>query len=85
MTEMPHDPAAGIAFVAEQYVPLALANVPLADRGFVRSDATYDVAHVYDGKFFRLDDHIERFQTSTRGLCMSVPYSAQDIARILIE
>jgi branched-chain amino acid aminotransferase len=85
MTETNDDPAAGIAFVDGQYVSLALANVPLVDRGFVRSDATYDVAHVYDGKFFRLDDHIERFQTSMRGLRMSLPYSAQDIARILIE
>jgi len=85
MTETVHDPGAGIAFVDGQYVPLGLASVPLVDRGFVRSDATYDVVHVYDGKFFRLDDHIERFQASMRGLRMSLPYSAQDIAGILIE
>jgi hypothetical protein len=52
MTETTDDPAVGIAFVDVQYLPLALASVPLVDRGFVRSDATYDVAHVYDGKFF---------------------------------
>jgi branched-chain amino acid aminotransferase len=85
MTEAPHDPAAGIAFVDGQYVPLALASVPLVDRGFVRSDATYDVVHVYDGRFFRLDDHIERFQASMRGLRMSLRYSKHEIAQILIE
>jgi branched-chain amino acid aminotransferase len=85
MTETLHDPAAGIAFVEGQYMPLALASVPLVDRGFVRSDATYDVVHVYDGRFFRLDDHIERFRASMRGLRMSLPYSAQEIANILIE
>jgi branched-chain amino acid aminotransferase len=85
MTETIYDPAAGIAFVDGQYVPLALASVPLVDRGFVRSVATYDVAHVYDGKFFRLDDHVERFQASMRGLRMSLRYSAQEIAQILIE
>jgi branched-chain amino acid aminotransferase len=73
MTETLHDPAAGIAFVEGRYIPLALASVPLLDRGFVRSDATYDVAHVFDGKFCRLHDHIERFHASIRELRMCLP------------
>jgi branched-chain amino acid aminotransferase len=85
MTETSHDAADGIAFVDGQYVPLSQASVPLLDRGFVRSDATYDVAHVYEGQFFRLGDHIERFHASMRGLRMALPYSAQEIAEILIE
>ena len=52
----------GTAFVDGRYVPLAEASVPILDRGFVRSDATYDVAHVWKGRFFRLDDHVARFQ-----------------------
>jgi branched-chain amino acid aminotransferase len=43
------------------------------------------VAHVWKGRFFRLDDHIERFQQSMKGLRMSLPYSSQEIADILIE
>lgn len=80
-----HDPADGIAFVDGAYVPLALASVPLIDRGFVRSDATYDVVHVWQGRFFRLDDYLERFAASMRGLRMSLPYSNADIAGILTE
>ncbi|BCH20439.1 branched-chain amino acid transferase [Mesorhizobium sp. L-8-10] len=80
-----HDPADGIAFVDGAYVPLALASVPLIDRGFVRSDATYDVVHVWQGRFFRLDNHIERFHASMQGLHMSLPHSKADIAGILTE
>lgn len=80
-----HNPADGIAFVDGAYVPLAEASIPLIDRGFVRSDATYDVAHVWQGCFFRLDDHIERFHESMRGLRMSLPYSKAEIAEILTE
>jgi branched-chain amino acid aminotransferase len=85
MTETQFDPADGIAFIDGVYMPLAKASIPLTDRGFVRSDATYDVAHVWKGRFFRLDDHIERFQQSMKGLRMSLPYSSQEIADILIE
>jgi branched-subunit amino acid aminotransferase/4-amino-4-deoxychorismate lyase len=37
------------------------------------------------GSSFHLDDHIERFHVSMRGLRMSLPYSAQGIAQIPIE
>lgn len=79
------DPADGIACVNGIYVPLAQASIPLIDRGFVRSDATYDVVHVWRGRFFRLHDHIDRFHDSMRGLRMSLPYSKAEIAGILTE
>ncbi|MGQ3278644.1 MAG: aminotransferase class IV, partial [Shinella sp.] len=79
------NPQAGVAFIDGRYMPVAEATVPILDRGFVRSDATYDVAHVWKGRFFRLDDHIERFFASMRGLRMSLPYTYEQIAEILIE
>ena len=75
----------GTAFMDGQYVPLAEATIPVLDRGFVRSDATYDVAHVWKGRFFRLQDHVARFQASMAGLRMSLPYSADEIAGIMTE
>ncbi|GGJ22377.1 aminotransferase class IV [Neoroseomonas lacus] len=75
----------GTAFMDGRWMPLAEASVPILDRGFVRSDATYDVAHVWKGRFFRLMDHVERFQASMAGLRMSLPYSAEQIAGIMVE
>jgi branched-chain amino acid aminotransferase len=76
---------AGVAFMDGRWMPLAEAAVPILDRGFLRSDATYDVAHVWKGRFFRLKDHVERFQASMAGLRMTLPYSAEDIAEIMME
>lgn len=58
------DYAQGTAFVRGRYVPIAEAAIPITDWGFLRSDATYDVVTVWDGAFFRLDAHLERFRTS---------------------
>lgn len=80
-----HDPLDGIAWVNGAYLPLAEASVPLTDRGFVRSDATYDVTHVRDGRFFRLNDHIDRFFESMSGLRLSLPFGRDEIAEILTE
>ena len=79
------DALQGVAFMDGNYVPLAQACVPILDRGFVRSDATYDVAHVWQGRFFRLNDHLERFQASMAGLRLNLPYSSQEIGDIMTE
>ena len=46
--------AEGVAFVDGEYVPVSEARVSVLDWGFSRSDVTYDVVHVWKGRFFRL-------------------------------
>ena len=77
--------AAGAAFVDGRFVPIAEARVPILDWGFLRSDATYDVAHVWRGSFFRLEDHLDRFERSMEHLRLSLPYGRDDIRDVLIE
>ncbi len=77
--------ADGAAFVDGRFVPIAEARVPILDWGFLRSDATYDVAHVWRGSFFRLEDHLDRFERSMEGLSLSLPLTRDDIREVLIE
>jgi branched-chain amino acid aminotransferase len=76
-------PIKGVAYMDGRFVPLAEAAIPVVDRGFVRSDVTYDALHAWKGRIFRLDDHIARFEASMRGLHMSLPHSGAEIAGIL--
>jgi branched-chain amino acid aminotransferase len=76
--------AQGCAFVNSEYVPIAEASVPILDMGFLRSDVTYDVVAVWNGKFFRLDDHLDRFERSCTSLNMSPEISRQGIRDALI-
>lgn len=75
----------GAAFIDGQYVPIADAKISILDWGFLHSDATYDVAHVWQGKFFRLDDHIDRFHASMANLRMSIPYDTEKIRSTMME
>lgn len=83
--EQPNSFAAGAAFVGGQIVPIGQAAVPILDLGFLHSDATYDVVHVWNGRFFRLDDHLDRFERGMAKLRMSLPIDRQRIRRILHE
>jgi branched-chain amino acid aminotransferase len=56
--------ANGAAYIRGRFVPIAEASIPVTDWGFTRSDAVYDVVHVFRNGFFRLADHLDRFTAS---------------------
>ena len=82
---MPHtkDFSQGAAYVDGTMVPINEAKISLLDWGFLHSDATYDVVHVWGGKFFRLSEHLARFFSGMEKLHMNIPYNDKQIAAIL--
>src|ERR1700733_12672678 len=60
---MPPWPA-GAAWIGGQYCPIEDAKISVLDLGVTRSDAAYDVVHVWRRRFYRLDDHLDRFTAS---------------------
>lgn len=62
MTEAKTDFSKAAACINGQYVPISEAKVPVGDGGFTHSDVSYDVVHVTDGDYFRLEDHLDRFK-----------------------
>ena len=77
--------AEGAAFVRGEFVPVADALVAVLDWGFTRSDVAYDVVHVWQGSFFRLDDHLNRFGESCRKLCLDPGYGNDEIRVLLMQ
>jgi len=75
----------GVAFFNGKFVPVSEATVSVFDFGFTRSDVTYDVAHVWQGSFFRLEAHLDRFFASMDALRYKIPYSRDEVRTILME
>ncbi|MBV9889525.1 MAG: aminotransferase class IV [Rhizobacter sp.] len=73
----------GSVFIDGHCKPLCEAKISLFDWGFTRSDATYDVASVWKGAFFRLGEHLDRFFASMAKLRMTIPYSRDDVRAIV--
>lgn len=82
----PENPyAVGCAWIEGEYVPIGEARIPILDAGFVRSDVTYDVVAVWEGSFFRLPDHITRFEANLERIRLNRPLSRQKLEEILVE
>lgn len=75
----------GIAFINGDYVPIGEARIPLLDWGFLRSDANQDTISVWNGLFFRLDNHLERFANNIARLRMSGDYDNDARRDVLFE
>ncbi|MFL5333124.1 MAG: aminotransferase class IV [Geminicoccaceae bacterium] len=75
--------AEGAAYLYGRYVPIAEACIPVTDWGFTRSDAVYDVVHVWDGGFFRLQEHLDRFTRSMQARRLAPPETRADIEEAL--
>lgn len=80
-----HPYAKGVAWIEGELVPLAQARIPLLDQGFMHSDLTYDVPSVWDGRFFRLDDHISRLEASCTKLRLKLPLPREEVKKILVD
>ncbi|WP_423367720.1 aminotransferase class IV [Burkholderia sp. LMG 32019] len=75
----------GAAYMNGRFIPIADARVSVLDWGFLHSDVTYDTVHVWNGRFFRLDQHIARFRRSLARLRLDVPLSDDALRNILVE
>lgn len=75
----------GVAWVEGELYPLAEARIPILDQGFLRSDLTYDVPAVWDGRFFRLDDHLDRLEASCEKMRFTMPLDRDSVRGTLVD
>jgi branched-chain amino acid aminotransferase len=79
------DYSAGAAWMDGEVIPISDAKISVLDWGLTRSDITYDVVHVWNGAFFRIDDYLERFVTSMHKLRLDVGLDKEAIRTALVE
>lgn len=75
----------GVAYIDGRFCPMSEAKISVLDWGFLRSDATYDVVHVWERRFFRLDLHVDRFLRGVERLRLSLPFERAALVDILKE
>lgn len=83
MSAAPSPFAKGTAYIDGRFMPIGEAAIPITDWGYRRSDVTYDVVGVWQGNFFRLDDHIGRFRRSMQKFRFNPKETDADIKAVL--
>jgi branched-chain amino acid aminotransferase len=73
----------GAAWIDGGYCAIEDAKISVLDLGVTRSDCTYDVVHVWRGRFYRLDAHLDRFAASLARLRLDPGRGRAEIESIL--
>src|SRR5215468_2165198 len=64
-------------FINGQFVPENQAVISVFDRGFLYGDGLFEGIRIFNGKTFRWEQHMERFQRGADFLRIAVPFSAE--------
>lgn len=67
-----------IVYLNGELMRLGDAKVSVLDRGFIFGDGIYEVVPAYEGKPFRLEQHLDRLQRSLRAIELNVEFSRED-------
>lgn len=80
-------PAAGRPWihVNGEMVPKADAKVSVFDHGLLYGDGVFEGIRIYNGKIFKLDQHIERLWKCAERIFLTIPISKAEMARIQRE
>ena len=57
-----------MAYLNGQFVPESQATISIHDRGFVYGDATFDATRTFNGRAFKLKEHLDRLYASCQYL-----------------
>lgn len=67
-----------LVYLNGEYKPAANASISIMDRGFMFGDGVYEVIPVYNGKSFRLQQHLDRLQRSLDAVEIDNPLSVSE-------
>src|SRR5438874_8355310 len=61
------------------------AKVSVFDHGLLYGDGIFEGIRFYNGRVFRLGEHLDRLWDSARSICLEVPISRQNLTEAVVE
>lgn len=74
-----------IYYVDGRFVPSEQAVIPVDDLVILRGIGVFDLVRTYNGKPLFLQEHLARLQHSAREINLKIPWSREQMGRIVME
>ncbi len=68
-----------------RFVPKNEARTSIYDHGFLYGDGVFEGIRAYDGRVFRLDEHLDRMYDSAKAIDLAIPLSKEEMKKAIIE
>lgn len=72
-------------YIDGEYYEKDDAKVSVFDHGVLYGDGIFEGIRAYNGRIFRLDDHLQRLQDSANSILLKLPLSIKEIEKAVVE
>jgi len=72
-------------YIDGRYYPKEEARISVFDHGFLYGDGVFEGIRAYNGRVWKLDEHLERLYESARSLLLPVPLSFDELKEAVLE
>ncbi|MDH4180215.1 MAG: branched-chain-amino-acid transaminase [Armatimonadota bacterium] len=74
-----------LVYVKGDFVPRSEAKISVFDRGYLYGDGVFEGIRGYNGRIFRLDQHLERLYRGARAISLEVPMTPEELRDVVLE
>jgi branched-chain amino acid aminotransferase len=74
-----------MTYVNGTFVPKEEAKVSVYDHGYLYGDGIFEGIRAYEGRIFRLEQHLDRLFESARYLMLDIPLSRDELRAAILE
>src|ERR1700730_17697555 len=72
-------------YIDGKFYSEANAKISVFDHGLLYGDGIFEGIRFYNGRVFRLEEHLERLWDSARSICLEIPMSMREITEALLQ
>src|SRR5205809_7032012 len=72
-------------YIDGKFYSEADAKVSVFDHGLLYGDGVFEGIRFYNGRVFRLEEHLERLWASAHSICLEVPMTLQQMNEALLD
>lgn len=72
-------------FLNGEFVPENEARISVFDHGFLYGDGCFEGIRAYDGRVFKLSEHMDRLFASAKAIDLKPPYSKEEMTELVLE
>lgn len=74
-----------IIYVNREFVPESQARISVLDHAVLYGDGVFETVVSWNGRVFKLEEHIDRFYRSIAAVAMELPFSRDELRSLVLE
>lgn len=72
-------------YINGEYFPQSEAKVSVYDHGFLYGDGVFEGIRAYNGRVFKLKEHVDRLYDSAKAIAMDIPLSREEMSEAILD